>query len=267
MHEAVADILYLSPQQRSQRIPSGQLVYKNRCGWAHDRLRRAGFSGSPRRGLWKLSPAGHEFAENHPGPLPRPTLERLAFPRRNQSDGEPPLESETPIPQEPREQLEAALTQLRDSVAANLLERLSQVSPTQFEHIVLELLHKMGYGAHRDDVQRTGGSGDGGIDGIIHLDKLGFEKVYIQAKRWQGPVGRKDIQAFYGALAGRRATRGVFLTTSTFTKQAEEYAAGAESIVLVQGRRLAQLMIDHEVGVSLKPRYIPELDGDYFEQL
>jgi restriction system protein len=166
----------------------------------------------------------------------------------------------------PEEQIEAALAQLRDTVATDLLERLLQVSPTYFETIVLDLLHKMGYGANRGDLKRVGGSGDGGIDGIINLDKLGLEKVYVQAKRWQGTVGRPEIQAFYGALAGRRADKGVFLTTSSFSRDAVEFAANVERVVLVDGRRLAELMIEHEVGVSLKPLFRPELDGDYFDE-
>ena len=124
----------------------------------------------------------------------------------------------------PDDRLEQALGELRRTVAAELLDVLRRVSPTFFETIVLDLLHRMGYGASRADLQRVGGSGDGGIDGIISLDKLGLEKVYVQAKRWQQSVGRPEVQAFYGALAGQRANRGVFITTSSYTPQAAEFA-------------------------------------------
>lgn len=131
--------------------------------------------------------------------------------------------------------------------------------------IVLDVLHAIGYGASRDDLQRVGGSGDGGIDGIISLDRLGLEKVYVQAKRWEKVVGRPEVQGFYGALHGQRANKGVFITTSSFTKQAVEFAGSVERIVLVDGGRLAELMIDHAVGVSHRPLKVPKLDSDYFD--
>lgn len=271
MHEAAADRLELSTEQREEVIPSGQLVYKNRSGWAHDRLKRDGLSSSPSRGFWCLTDKGREYARLHPNSLPATEIARLAFPRRFPSNGtsttSDPTNIEAPEPLlSPEEQIETALQQIQESVATDLLERLHQVSPTYFEVIVLDLLLKMGYGANRGDLKRVGGSGDGGIDGVINLDKLGLEKVYVQAKRWQGTVGRPEIQSFYGALAGRRATKGVFLTTSSFSREAIEFAASVERVVLVDGRRLANLMIEHEVGVSLKPLFRPELDGDYFDE-
>lgn len=165
----------------------------------------------------------------------------------------------------PDDRLEAAIAEMRRTVAAELPEVLAQVPPASFETIVLDLLHRMGYGASRADLQRVGKAGDGGIDGVISLDRLGLEKVYVQAKRWQSPVGRPEVQGFYGALAGQRAGKGVFITTSTFSPQAVEFARSVEGIVLVDGRRLAELMIDHEVGVTLRPVKVPKLDGDYFE--
>lgn len=271
MHEAAADRLELSTEQREEVIPSGQLVYKNRSGWAHDRLKRDGLSSSPSRGFWCLTDKGREYARTHPNSLPAAEIARLAFPRRfpsnETSTTSDPANVEVSEPLlSPEEQIETALQQIQESVATDLLERLHQVSPTYFEVIVLDLLHKMGYGANRGDLKRVGGSGDGGIDGVINLDKLGLEKVYVQAKRWQGTVGRPEIQSFYGALAGRRATKGVFLTTSSFSREAIEFAASVERVVLVDGRRLANLMIEHEVGVSLKPLFRPELDGDYFDE-
>ena len=139
-------------------------------------------------------------------------------------------------------------------------------SPKFFENLVLDLLHAMGYGTNRTDLQRVGGVGDEGIDGIISLDRLGLEKVYVQAKRWQHAVGRPDVQGFYGALRGQRANKGVFITTSSFTAQAVEFTKSIEGLVLVDGSRLARLMIDHAVGVTNRTMSVPKVDGDYFDE-
>lgn len=278
-HEAAAKVLGLSEIDRQELLPSGrQLVYKNRAGWAHDRLKRAGLSSSPRRGFWKITPKGLEFARSHPSPLPDRDVEVLAFeymdvPLRPDSIGElpPPSPALPGMPSRdalasPDDRLEEALAELRRTLTAEVLEALASVSPSYFETIVLDLLHRMGYGTSRTDLQRVGGSGDGGIDGVISLDKLGLEKVYVQAKRWQQTVGRPEIQAFYGALAGQRANKGVFITTSAYTPQALEFARSVERIVLVDGKRLASLMIDHEVGVSARIIKVPKLDSDYFDE-
>ena len=153
------------------------------------------------------------------------------------------------------------------SLADELLEATLNAPPAFFEQLVLDLLHAMGYGSSAEDIQRVGASGDGGIDGIISLDALGLEKIYVQAKRWQKPVGRPEVQAFFGALTGRRARKGVFITTSGYTKEAREYGDQmGDSVVLVDGRRLAALMIEHGVGVHHhRTIRIPRLDADYFE--
>jgi restriction system protein len=166
----------------------------------------------------------------------------------------------------PDDRLDAVLAELRDAAVAELLDTLGSVSPSHFESIVLDVLHRMGYGTNRSDLKRIGGVGDGGVDGVISLDRLGLEKVYVQAKRWQGAVGRPEIQAFYGALAGQHARKGVFITTSTYTTQATEFARSVDGIVLVDGGRLANLMIDCEVGVTLRRVYVPRLDSDYFDE-
>jgi restriction system protein len=166
----------------------------------------------------------------------------------------------------PDERLGQALDELREAAETELLELLANVSPAYFETIVLDLLHRMGYGASRADLQRVGGSGDGGIDGVISLDRLGLEKVYVQAKRWQNNVGRPELQAFYGALAGQKAKKGVFITTSGFTSQATEFAKSVEGIVLISGTRLASLMIECELGVTSRAIKIPKIDGDYFDE-
>ncbi len=269
-HEAAAAALGLTDADRSELLPSGvQTVYKNRAGWAHDRLKRAGYSESTRRGYWKLTETGRNFADEHPAPLSTALVEELAV--KNMHVQLKPVVGPDPVIEpvdskaSPDDRLEQALSELRQAVAAELLEQLAQVAPQHFETIVLDLLHRMGYGASREDLQRVGGVGDAGIDGVISLDKLGLEKVYVQAKRWQGVVGRPDVQAFYGALAGQRANKGVFITTSSYTAQALEFAKSVERVVLLDGVRLAWLMIDHEVGVTLRAVRVPKLDSDYFE--
>lgn len=274
-HDAAAAQLGLSESDRAQTLSTGQAVYKNRAGWAHDRLKRSGFSSSPKHGVWKATPTGMAFAAEHPSALSDDTIDELASSHINvplaslvsgqgQADSPPyPIEDDV---QTPDDRLQTALYEIRASVINELLERLLQVSPKYFETIVLDVLHKLGYGTSRSDLQQVGGSGDGGVDGVISLDRLGLEKVYVQAKRWQGTVGRPEIQGFYGALAGQRANKGVFITTSSFTAQAVLFAGSVERIVLVDGARLAQLMMDHEVGVSSQSIRLPKIDSDYFDE-
>lgn len=276
-HEAAAEALNLSETQRQELIASGQAIYKNRAGWAHDRLKRAGLSTSAKRGYWKLTDAGITYAAQHPYPLTENKVEQLAIgfmdvKLKGPTDAIPldgqeqiaPIASSATV--SPDDRLEQALRELRQATAADLLDNLLQVSPNRFEVIVLDVLHSLGYGASRNDLQRVGGSGDGGIDGVISLDKLGLEKVYVQAKRWQGTVGRPELQAFYGALAGQKAKRGVFITTSGFTAQGIDFARSVEGMVLVDGNRLVNLMMDHEVGVTSRLLKLPKLDSDYFDE-
>ena len=285
-HEAAADALGIAEESRQELVPSGnQPTYKNRAGWAHDRLKRAGLSSSPRRGWWQLTDEGRDYAARHTGPLSTSEIEQFA---RDFNDvrlrpaAAGPVAVDLPtamaaVPPAPRptvpeavaspdDRLGRAVAELRGTVAAELLETLARVSPSFFETIVLDLLHRMGYGASRADLQRVGGAGDGGIDGVISLDKLGLEKVYVQAKRWQGTVGRPEVQGFYGALAGQRANKGVFITTSGYTAQAIDFARSVERVVLVDGQRLVELMMDHEVGVSARTIRIPKIDSDYFDE-
>ncbi|MBD2810599.1 restriction endonuclease [Xenorhabdus sp. Vera] len=275
VQEAAANILHLNEEQRSKTISSGQLVYKNRTGWAHDRLKRAGLSQSLSRGKWCLTKKGFEWAKKHQllsdaevAHLASAFVDVKLSQHPDAVELDPSQENtqlESMLTSSPDDRLEQALKEIRDSVATELLENLLQVSPGRFEVIVLDVLHRLGYGGHRDDLQRVGGTGDGGIDGIISLDKLGLEKVYVQAKRWQSTVGRPELQAFYGALAGHKAKRGVFITTSGFTTQSVKFAQSVEGLVLVDGNRLVHLMMNNEVGVSSRMLKVPKLDTDYFD--
>lgn len=278
-HEEAANALGLTDEDRQQLLPSGaQPMYKNRAGWAHDRLKRAGLSSSPRRGFWRATADGIAFAREHPAPFSAELAEKLAMGyigvRLKAIPGATPAEPIKPpsiaptsaAVASPDDRLGQAVAEIRQSAESELLELVSSVSPSFFETIVLDLLHRMGYGASRTDLQRVGGSGDGGIDGIISLDRLGLEKVYVQAKRWQENVGRPHLQAFYGALAGQKAKKGVFITTSGYTPQALDFAKSVEGIVLIDGPRLAGLMIDYELGVTARTVKIPKIDGDYFDE-
>lgn len=279
-HEQAASALGLTDEDKQELLPSGaQPIYKNRAGWAHDRLKRARLSSSPRRGFWKITKEGAAFVQEHPTPFSAELAEKLAMgyigvKLRQPSSAstaepvvvQPPFVAQTVPLASPDDRLGQALEELRQAAESELLELLANVSPAFFETIVLDLLHRMGYGASRADLQRVGGSGDGGIDGVISLDRLGLEKVYVQAKRWQSNVGRPELQAFYGALAGQKAKKGVFITTSGFTAQALDFAKSVEGIVLIDGVRLAGLMIEYELGVTARAVKIPKIDGDYFDE-
>lgn len=284
-HDLVADYVGLSEEQRQEVLPeSSQAVYRNRTGWAQDRLKRHGLSKSPKRGYWEITEAGRELLAKNPSGLSAQQIKDLSSISRSihsTQDAEPPLptagsiaesseaveQSEEDRATSPDERLTQSLKEIRDSVAFDLLEQLYEVTPARFESIVLDVLHALGYGLSRDDLAHVGRSADAGIDGVISLDKLGLDKVYVQAKKWSSnTIGRPDIQAFYGALAGQRAARGVFITTSTFSKSAVEYAQSIDkSIALIDGSRLVQLMIELGIGVSHEIVRRPRIDSDYFE--
>ena len=175
------------------------------------------------------------------------------------------LSGDPPPPPLPDGDIEDIYQQIREKIAADLLQQIKANSPAFFENLVIDLLVKMGYGGSREDAEAVGRSGDGGIDGIINQDRLGLDVVYVQAKRWKNNVGVPEIAGFAGALAGKGANKGIFITTSDFTKAAKDYDAAGFKIILIDGKRLAQLMIDHNVGVSTVKTYeIKRVDSDYF---
>lgn len=272
--EAAADAVGLSAEDRAEVIPSGsQALYRNRIGWAHDSLKRVGWSSSPKFGVWQITAAGKAALAAHPRGFTPDEMRQVA--RTNASvkmadilAGHAPDPVAAPVSpaSTPDDLIETALDQIRASVAADLLERVRQVTPDRFESLVLDLLHALGYGESRSDLQRVGGSGDGGIDGVISLDKLGLQKVYVQAKRWASAVGSPEIQTFMGALQLQGADRGVIITSGEFSKPARDAAGRAKgTIVLVDGKMLTRLMVEHEVGVTHKALRVPKVDGDFFE--
>lgn len=264
----------LSESEREELLPSGrQTTFDNRVGWARSYLKMAILLEVPRRGYFRITPRGKNVVEKNPEKINIKLLEQ--FPEFNAPKTlEKPNTKETlieqpPEIQTPEEALEIAHIKLKQNLAEELIQTIKSCSPAFFEQLVVDLLVRMGYGGTRKDAGKAvGKSGDGGIDGIIKEDRLGLDAIYIQAKRWEGTVGRPEIQKFAGALMGHGAHKGVFITTSNFSKEAIDFASSVNlKIVLIDGQTLATLMIDHNVGVSPIVSYeIKKLDLDYFTE-
>ena len=273
--ESLAEHFKLTSTERAELLPSGQQgVFKNRIGWARTYLKKAGLLESPKRGVFKITARGLKTIASVPTRIDAKYLEQ--FPEfvefRDVSKPESGSVAAVELPPSkttPEEAIELAHQGLREQLAAELITRILSCSPTFFEQLVVELLVKMGYGGSRRDAgERIGQTGDGGIDGIIKEDKLGLDTIFIQAKRWQGSVGRPEIQKFVGALQGQRAKKGVFITTSSYTAEAADYATRIDTkVVLIDGKQLAGLMIDFDVGVASAATYVVKrIDSDYFEE-
>lgn len=269
----------LTEAERSEYLPSGQqTVFQNRVGWARTYMKKAGLLTSPRRGFLTITPRGKSVLSENPPAIGVAFLER--FPEfiefkslRHEKEAEPSSSDTSSAPaidagKTPHEALEAAYDRLRSELAAEILSTIKTSEPALFEEIVVDLLVKMGYGGSRKDAgQAIGRRGDEGIDGIIKEDRLGLDIIYIQAKRWGATVGRPEIQKFAGALDGQRARKGIFLTTSDFSREAEDYVSRIDKkIILIDGATMARLMIDFGVGVTSVSSYeVKKLDSDYFE--
>lgn len=271
--------LGLSEDDLKEMLPSGvQRTFANRVGWASTYMKKAGLLETTRRGYYRITSRGQELLQKKPKTINVKLLkdypefvdfQRLKGTRRGEKTtaSREPMDLATATPSEA---LENAYENLRDELAGELLARLKRSTPSFFERIVVDLLVTMGYGGSRADAGKAiGKSGDGGIDGIIKEDKLGLDVVYIQAKRWDNnPVGRPDVMQFAGALQAQKATKGIFITTSRFTDDARTYVSQIGSkIVLIDGERLSDLMIDHDVGVSTLSLYpVKKIDADYFDE-
>lgn len=271
---AAATEFGLSEDDLKELLPSGrQTTFVNRVAWALAYLKQAGIVESPRRGSYRITERGREVLATGPAKIDISFLQQYpefqAFRSASSEVPHTPISmiSAEPVALTPDEQMRAGYARLRENLAGLLLERATQGSPKFFEGLVVDLLVAMGYGGSRADAAAVvGGSGDEGIDGIIKEDKLGLDTIYIQAKRWATTVGRPEIQRFAGALQGQRARKGVFITTSTFTSEAKAYVANLQTtIVLIDGPQLAQLMLDHGIGVSEADSFtLWRLDEDYF---
>lgn len=273
--DALAAQFGLTQADRDELLPSGhQPKFSNRVAWAKSYLQQAGLVSSPKRGFFAIVPRGEKVLMSPPGKIDIKFLEQypefVEF-RTPKGDGSVPTAPSlagTPDADTPEEALEAAHQKINATLATDVLTRVKTGSPEFFEHLVVELLLRMGYGGSRSDAgQAVGKSGDEGIDGIISEDRLGLDVVYLQAKKWDGTVGRPEIQKFVGALHGKRAKKGVFITTGSFSAEAVAYVEHIDpKVVLIDGRRLAQLMIDFEVGVATARTYqVRRIDSDYFE--
>ena len=272
--DALANQFKLTDEERKALLPSGvQEIFRNRVAWAKSHLKMAGLLANPKRGIYKITERGLETVRKNPPLINLKFLyqfpEYVAFRKTHRERPESPDEAENGQAGTPEEALESAHEKIRDSLAAEILQKLKSCSPSFFERLVVEVIVKMGYGGTRQDAGKAiGKSGDGGIDGIIKEDKLGLDTIYIQAKRWENTVGRPEIQKFVGALTGQRAKKGLFISTSNFSSDAMDYVSRVDTkIVLIDGETLAQLMIDHNVGVSTIATYeLKKIDSDYFTE-
>jgi restriction system protein len=280
--DMMADHFQLTAEERARMLPSKKApVIRSRIGWALSYMKQAGLVTTPKRGWYEITPAGRQLIATNPADIDNDTLLQYEtfrdFRTRSRLDDESVENEEIPRADDadrpqiepPDEALDRAYSRLRSAVEAELVDTVKSVAPAFFEELVIDLLVRMGYGGNRAEAARAiGRTGDGGIDGVIDEDRLGLDSIYVQAKRWEGSVGRPEIQKFAGALQGQRANKGIFITTSSFTRDAEEYSQKIGTrIVLIDGRRLAALMFEHDVGVSPKRTYVvKDVDGDYFEE-
>lgn len=266
--------LKLTNEDLSEMIPSGsQTAFYNRVGWARTYMAKAGLLEKTRHSVYKITERGKDVLKENPAAINVKYLNRFpefvefrqrktSSPKIVKKDNHSATDARTP-----EEILIDGYTEIRENLAQELLENVMQCSPSFFERLVVELLVKIGYGGSWEDAARAvGQTNDGGIDGIIDEDRLGLDAIYIQAKRWQNTVSRPEIQKFVGALAGKGAQKGIFITTSGFSEGAREYAKNVNyKVVLIDGNRLAQLMIDHDVGVTTVNSYhIKRVDSDFF---
>jgi restriction system protein len=265
----------LTEEERRTMLPSGGArLFDNRIGWAKSHITQAGLLISPRRAISVITDRGREALRIHPERIDLRVLngyeEYCEFRNRRKNTGDDESdtsEAEIQDVQTPEELLENAYLQVRSQIEAELLSQIKSSPPEFLERVVVDLVVRMGYGGSRKDAgEALGRSGDEGIDGIIKEDPLGLDIIYLQAKRWEGTVGRPEIQKFAGALQGQRARKGIFITTSTFSSDALEYTSRIETkIILIDGPRLAKLMFDHGVGVATASNYeVKRIDSDYF---
>jgi len=274
--EILAKEFHVSESDLAQLLPSGkQRVFTNRVHWAKAHLKMSKLFEDTRRSYFKITDRGREVLKQKPSAINIKFLKQFSeyvdFTGGNKisaSDG-PAQKDDTVVTETPEELLENGYQKIRKSLEGDLLLKLKSVHPSFFEKIVVELLVKMGYGGSIAEAGKaTRYTADEGIDGIIKEDKLGLDVIYVQAKRWEGVVGRPELHKFVGALAGQGAKKGIFITTSSFTREAADYTPKNETkIVLIDGAKLAQYMIDYNLGVSIQNTYeVKKIDSDYFEE-
>jgi restriction system protein len=262
----------LTEEEKQELLPSGkQSTFDNRVGWARTYLKKAGLITSPRRSYFIITSRGITVLENNPKIVNVKFLQQydefLEFRQPKKNNNIDVIVEENILQETPEEALENAHRTLQENLSIEIIDTIKQCSPEFFESLVVDLLVGMGYGGSRKEAgQAVGKSGDGGIDGIIKEDRLGLDIIYLQAKRWENVVGRPEIQKFAGALQGQRAKKGIFITTSDFTKDAIEYVSKIDTkIILLNGNRLTELMIEHNIGVTPIAKYeVKRIDSNYF---
>ena len=277
--DRLSDDFKLSEQDLKKLLPSGrQPIFGNRVSWALTHLKIAKLIDNTERGVLKITERGKEIYKKQPEIMDKKYLrqfpeyaerrEQYRLNKTNKSKDDN-TSDETEESVTPEEQIEEAFENLNNNLSSDILTQLKKAGFSFFEKIVIEVLLAMGYGGSRKDAgEAIGKIGDEGIDGIIKEDRLGLDIIYIQAKKWENTVSRPEIQKFAGALQGKRARKGIFITTSDFSKGAQDYVSAIDSkIILIDGKRLAQLMIDFNVGVSTEATYeLKRIDSDYFSE-
>ena len=273
--ELLAQRFTLTDDERRELVPSGQQPrFQNRVSWARTYMTKAGLLESPKRGFFRITERGRQVLAGKPSAINARFLEQfeefISF-KRLRGERTPQLSSTESgdgfSEDTPEESLETAYQTIHENLADDILRTVRKCSPEFFEQLVVDLLVRMGYGGSRQEAgQAIGRSADEGIDGIIKEDRLGLDIIYVQAKRWEKVVSRPEVQKFAGALQGQRARKGVFITTSAFSREATEYAEKIDTkIILIEGTQLANLMIDHGIGVTTVNTYeLKRIDSDYF---
>jgi restriction system protein len=272
--DCVASSLKLTEEDISDLLPSGKIPrYRSRVNWSLTYLKQALLVGIAERAIYQITERGKEVLQQKPSRIDNKYLSQFQefVDFRNKSNKIPSGTGGATIPEDndktPLEEIELGFGKINDQLKDDLLNQIMNTNPLFFEKLVLDVLVAMGYGGSKSEAARiTKMGGDGGIDGIINEDTLGLDIIYIQAKRWENNIGRPEIQKFAGALLGKNATKGVFITTSRYSQEALDYASSlATNIVLIDGNRLASLMIEYNVGVSIHHTYeIKKIDTDYF---
>lgn len=272
----VCDAMGLTEEQKAAKLPSGTETYAlNRTRWAGWYMVQAGLVEKVKKGYLKIADEGKKLLATNPAAIENkllatyPSFQEKVLKSTDEDITSGEAAAVEPGDLTPTEQIEQAQAKLNDTLASDLRDLMAKMNPYKFEQLVVDLLFAMGYGGSRAEAARvTQRSNDEGIDGIINEDRLGLDVIYVQAKRWQSTVGRSDVQNFVGALVGKHAHKGVFITTSDFQKSAVEYARSVQhKVILIGGQRLAELMIEYNVGVStVRSIALKRVDSDYFEE-
>jgi restriction system protein len=270
----VKEQMKFSDEEAAEKLESGGNRLQNRIGWALTYLKKAGLITFPKRSYAMITAEGRKFLTSHTGEISPKDLEVypgfVQFKSSEIKNDDLAVSSNDFLDEiDPEEKINIGFSQIKITLIEDIKEKLLELTPRKFEIVVLDLIRGLGYGGANEKLEHTGQSGDFGIDGIVHLDRLGLDKIYLQAKRYkpENKISSRQIQEFFGALKGRGASKGIYLTTSTYQDSAIEYAKKvSDTLVLLDGNKIAELMIDSEVGVSAKRKIvIPEIDNDYFD--